>query len=71
MEFNTALLHQNAAADTQTGATLTPIYQVSAFAQDSPERLEKVFRKYMTEEELKEEQQNDMMRRQKNVDDNP
>ena len=43
MEFNTALLHQNA-ADTQTGATLTPIYQVSAFAQDSPERLEKVFR---------------------------
>lgn len=44
MEFNTALLHQNAAADTQTGATLTPIYQVSAFAQGSPERLEKVFR---------------------------
>ncbi len=44
MKFNTALLHQDFAGDENTGATLTPIYQVSAFAQQSPEQLEKVFR---------------------------
>jgi O-acetylhomoserine (thiol)-lyase len=44
LKFNTALLHQNFDGDDKTGATLTPIYQVSAFAQESPERLEKVFR---------------------------
>lgn len=44
MKFNTALLHQNFDGEQQTGSTLMPIYQVSAFAQESPERLEKVFR---------------------------
>lgn len=44
VKFNTALLHQGFDGDAKTGSTLTPIYQVSAFAQESPERLEKVFR---------------------------
>ena len=43
MEFNTALLHQAFPCDAQTGATLTPVYQVSAFAQSSAARLEQVF----------------------------
>ena len=42
MEFNTSLLHKAAAAD-RFGATQTPIYQVSAFSQQSAERLGKVF----------------------------
>ena len=42
MKFNTALLHQSIGSE-QNGATLTPIYQVSAFAHESPEKLEKVF----------------------------
>jgi len=41
MEFNTALLHQQFDSDTQNGATIPPIYQVSAFAQSSAEQLEK------------------------------
>ncbi|MBR1731755.1 MAG: O-acetylhomoserine aminocarboxypropyltransferase/cysteine synthase, partial [Ruminococcus sp.] len=43
MEFNTALLHTAFKSDEKTGATLTPIYQSSAFAQESPEQLEKIF----------------------------
>ncbi|MBQ8920617.1 MAG: O-acetylhomoserine aminocarboxypropyltransferase/cysteine synthase [Oscillospiraceae bacterium] len=43
MEFNTALLHQAAPCDPATGATLPPVYQVSAFAQESAEKLERVF----------------------------
>lgn len=43
LNFNTALLHKNNPCDKATGATLTPIYQVSAFAQESAEQLEKVF----------------------------
>lgn len=43
MEFNTALLHQQFDSNTQNGATITPIYQVSAFAQSSAEQLEKIF----------------------------
>ena len=43
MEFNTALLHQNFGSDRCTGSTLAPIYQVSAFSQDSAEKLEAVF----------------------------
>ena len=43
MNFNTALLHKNNPCDKATGATLTPIYQVSSFAQESAEQLEKVF----------------------------
>lgn len=43
MEFNTALLHRGFEIDKKTGATLTPIYQVSAFSQESAEQLEKVF----------------------------
>lgn len=43
MEFNTALLHREFEIDKKTGATLTPIYQVSAFSQESAEQLEKVF----------------------------
>lgn len=43
LKFNTALLHKNNGGDPKTGATLTPIYQVSAFSQDSAEQLERVF----------------------------
>ncbi|WP_405331902.1 O-acetylhomoserine aminocarboxypropyltransferase/cysteine synthase family protein [Fibrobacter sp.] len=43
MNFNTALLHQNFESDRCSGSTLTPIYQVSAFAYDSAEKLEAVF----------------------------
>jgi O-acetylhomoserine (thiol)-lyase len=43
MEFNTALLHQSFEGEEHTGSTLTPIYQVSAFAHESAEQLEKVF----------------------------
>jgi O-acetylhomoserine (thiol)-lyase len=43
MEFNTALLHKNFDHDKNTGSTLTPIYQVSAFAHESAEKLEKIF----------------------------
>lgn len=43
MKFNTALLHQNFDGEEHTGSTITPIYQVSAFAHESAEQLEKVF----------------------------
>lgn len=43
MKFNTALLHDNFKSDLSTGATVMPIYQVSAFSHDSPETLEKIF----------------------------
>lgn len=43
MKFNTALLHKNNPCEKATGATLAPIYQVSAFAQGSAEQLENVF----------------------------
>jgi len=42
MEFNTSLLHGRTDRN-DLGATQTPIYQVSAFAHDSAETLEKVF----------------------------
>lgn len=43
MKFNTALLHKDYDGDPSTGATLTPIYQSSAFAHESAEKLEAVF----------------------------
>ncbi len=43
MKFNTALLHKNYESDPLTGATVTPIYQSSAFSHESPEKLEKIF----------------------------
>ena len=43
MKFNTFLLHNTKASGNDSGATLPPIYQVSAFACDSAEQLEKVF----------------------------
>lgn len=43
MKFNTKLLHGGFGPEKKTGSTLTPIYQVSAFAQESAEQLEKVF----------------------------
>ena len=43
MKFNTTLLHGGFEPEKTTGSTLTPIYQVSAFAQESAEQLEKVF----------------------------
>lgn len=43
MKFNTALLHSGFNGDKETGATAVPIYQSSAFAHESAEKLEKVF----------------------------
>lgn len=43
MEFNTKLLHGKSVRIDQYGATVPAIAQVSAFAYDSPERLEQVF----------------------------
>lgn len=43
MGFNTDALHTGVVRDKSFGATLMPIYQVSAFAYDSMETLEKVF----------------------------
>jgi O-acetylhomoserine (thiol)-lyase len=43
MNFNTLLLHDKAFRDESTGATLTPIYQSSAFSFETAEELEKVF----------------------------
>ena len=43
MRFNTALLHKNFRGDSVTGATLTPVYQSSAFEHESAEKLEKIF----------------------------
>lgn len=43
MKFNTALLHQSFSGDSATGSTLTPIFQSSAFARESAEKLEAVF----------------------------
>ena len=43
MKFNTALLHSNFNGDAATGATVMPVYQVSAYSHESPEKLEKVF----------------------------
>ena len=43
MKFDTALLHGSFDGDKTTGATLTPIYQSSAFGQESAEQIEKIF----------------------------
>ena len=43
MKFNTFLLHNAKATVNESGATLPPIYQVSAFAYESAEKLEKIF----------------------------
>ena len=43
MEFTTRILHSRAVQKEAEGATLPPIYQVSAFAAETPENLEKVF----------------------------
>lgn len=43
MRFNTLVLHGSKIGDEATGATLTPIYQSSAFYQPSAEQHEKLF----------------------------
>lgn len=43
MKLNTALLHGGVCGDSATGATLTPIYQSSAFGKESAEQIEKIF----------------------------
>lgn len=43
MKFNTSLIHSSAEKNIPSGATIMPIYQVSAFAHESAEQLEKVF----------------------------
>ena len=46
MRFNTALLHGDFRGDAATGATLTPVYQSSAFEHKTAEELENVIVKY-------------------------
>ena len=43
MGFNTSLVHTDKPGSDNYGATMPPIYQVSAFAYDSAEQLEKIF----------------------------
>lgn len=43
MGFNTEALHKGVVKDQSFGATITPIYQVSAFSYENMETLEKVF----------------------------
>lgn len=43
MKFNTSVLHGGVKRDEKIGATLTPIYQSSAFLHGSAEELEKIF----------------------------
>lgn len=43
MKYDTALLHGNFNGDSSTGSTLIPVYQTSAFGQDSAEHIEKIF----------------------------
>ena len=43
MGFNTDALHKGVVKDKSFGATITPIYQVSAFSYESMESLERVF----------------------------
>lgn len=43
MGFNTEALHKGVVKDQSFGATITPIYQVSAFSYENMEALEKVF----------------------------
>ena len=43
MGFNTDTLHKGLVKDESFGATITPIYQVSAFSYESMESLERVF----------------------------
>ena len=44
MRFNTALLHDGVDKKEKYGSTLTPVYQTSAFFQQSAEDLENIFR---------------------------
>lgn len=44
MKFNTGLLHGNFTSDKKTGATLTPIYQSTAFQHKTAEELENIFK---------------------------
>ena len=43
MKFNTSLLHGASGDGNSQGSTIPPVFQVSAFAYDSAEQLEKVF----------------------------
>ncbi len=43
MKYDTALLHGNFKGDNNTGATLVPIYQSSAFGQNTAEKTEDIF----------------------------
>lgn len=43
MNFDTQILHAGISGDIQTGATLTPIYQSSAFGRNSAEEIERIF----------------------------
>lgn len=43
MRFNTSLLHEGVRRNDQNGATLTPIYQSSAFYHDSANEMARIF----------------------------
>ena len=43
MKYDTALLHGNFKGDNNTGATLVPIYQSSAFGQNTAEKTDDIF----------------------------
>lgn len=43
MKYDTSLLHGNFKGDAGIGATLVPVYQSSAFGQETAEQIEKIF----------------------------
>jgi O-acetylhomoserine (thiol)-lyase len=43
LKYDTSLLHGNFKGDAGTGATLVPVYQSSAFGQETAEQIEKIF----------------------------
>ena len=43
MRLNTSLIHGGVRRNDKNGSTQTPVYQVSAFAHESAEELEKIF----------------------------
>ena len=48
MKYDTSLLHGNFKGDAGTGATLVPVYQSSAFGQETAEQIEKIHNEYVS-----------------------
>ena len=56
MRFNTSLLHAGVTKETN-GSTLPPVYQTSAFEQESAADLEKIFERFYRSEQARQQTQ--------------